>query len=349
MQVVYSEAHRAHEPGERYSLGRIVPSPEVAQRADVLHAAALAAGHAFVAPAAYGEAPRAAVHAADFLRFLETSYDRWQALPNAGAKVLPKVFPVRRPGGAPGVPPRSLDGQAGWYMADLSAPVLAGTWRAACAAADSAVHAATLVRDGVPAAYALCRPPGHHAFHDMAGGFCYLNNSAIGAQHLRGAFDRVAIVDVDVHHGNGTQDIFYERDDVLTVSLHGDPYDFYPFHWGHAAERGVGAGEGCNLNVPLPLDSDDTTYLAALDSALEAVREFSPDALVIALGLDAYAHDPHRGLAVTTDGFGEIAGRLARLKLPTVLVQEGGYLPDDPDALGRNLVAFLAGFEGAHG
>ena len=176
----------------------------------------------------------------------------------------------------------------------------------------------------------------------MAGGFCFLNNTAIAAQHLRGRHARVAVLDVDVHHGNGTQGIFFERDDVLTVSIHADPGRYYPYFWGHAHETGAGKGQGCNLNLPLPLGSPDAPWLEAGDKALARIRAFAPTALVVALGLDASESDPLQGLKVTGAGFHAMAAKIASLGLPTVLVQEGGYLSDD---LGRNLVQFLAGFE----
>jgi acetoin utilization deacetylase AcuC-like enzyme len=203
------------------------------------------------------------------------------------------------------------------------------------------VHGAQLLVDGASACYALARPPGHHAARDFAAGFCYLNNTAAAAQKLRSRFDRVAILDIDVHHGNGTQDIFYQRPDVLTVSIHADPVRFYPFFWGHASERGAGPGLGYNLNLPLPRGTEDSGYLKALDQALARISAFSPQALVVALGLDAYAGDPLQGLAVSTAGFGKIASAIASLGLPTLLVQEGGYLCP---GLGENLTSFLEGF-----
>jgi acetoin utilization deacetylase AcuC-like enzyme len=193
-------------------------------------------------------------------------------------------------------------------------------------------------------AYALCRPPGHHAYADRANGFCYLNNVAIAAQQLRRQHARVAILDIDVHHGNGTQGIFYSRADVLTVSLHADPKNFTPFFVGHAHERGEGAGLGYNINRPLALGTNVEDYLRALRDACASIRAFSPGALVVALGLDAHERDPYKGLAITTAGFAQILGEIARLGLPTVLVQEGGYLSDD---LGPNLASALRGFENA--
>jgi acetoin utilization deacetylase AcuC-like enzyme len=226
-------------------------------------------------------------------------------------------------------------------MADTACPISADTWNSAYWSAETAATAADLVLDGERAVYGLSRPPGHHAFADMAGGFCFLNNSAIAAQHLRRAHDRVAILDVDLHHGNGTQGIFYARPDVLTVSIHADPIRFYPFFWGHASERGEGPGLGYNLNLPLPRHSADEPFLEALDAAIDRIRAFAPGAVVIALGLDAFEGDPFGGLSVTTDGFARIGERCAGLGLPTAIIQEGGYVCD---ALGDNLTAFLTGF-----
>jgi acetoin utilization deacetylase AcuC-like enzyme len=186
----------------------------------------------------------------------------------------------------------------------------------------------------------LSRPPGHHAFGDLAGGFCFLNNSGIAAERLRAKGLRPAILDVDVHHGNGTQGLFEARGDVLTVSIHADPARFYPFFWGHAQERGTGAGRGANLNLPLPRGTGDDAYLRALDTALARIDAFGCDALVVALGLDAHERDPFQGLAVTTAGFGRITRAIAGAGPPVLYVQEGGYLSDD---LGPNLAAALEG------
>ena len=338
MKVVFDRRQLDHAPSRFLVRGDWKPCPEIPRRGEALVGAAREAGHEVVEPGAHGAAPWAAVHGADYLKFLETAHARWRALPGAGPEVVPNVHPVRRDG----FYPASVVGQAGWHMADTACPLTADSWPAIQASANTAVHAAELVMGGERAAYALCRPPGHHAYADMAGGFCYLNNTAIAAQHLRRQAARVAIVDVDLHHGNGTQGIFYARPDVLTVSIHAEPSAFYPFFWGYEGERGEGPGAGFNLNLPLALGSGDDAFLAALDAGLDAVRKFKPEALVVALGLDAHEGDPLAGLAVSTAGFGAIAKRLAALKLPSVLVQEGGYPSDD---LGRNLVSFLAGFE----
>ncbi len=338
MRVVYSDRHLRHQPPQIVARGRPQDHPEVARRGEELLGAARRDGHAIVAPAAYGAGPRAAVHTPEYLDFLERAFREWQALPDPTPAVQAHAYPNRRMQSRPS----GIIGLAGWHMATNSCPIVEGTWEASCAAADVAVHAAQIVLDGAPAAYALCRPPGHHAFADLAGGFCYLNNAAIAAQYLRRRLDRVAILDIDVHHGNGTQGIFYERSDVFFVSIHGDPSDFFPFFAGYAEERGAGTGQGYNLNLPLPGGTGDRAYLEALDHALAAIRRFAPDALLVSLGFDAYAQDPLGILKVTTAGFGEIARRIAMLGLPTVLVQEGGY---DVDALGANLSAFLSGFE----
>jgi acetoin utilization deacetylase AcuC-like enzyme len=338
MQVVFAETQFRHDPQRFLVRGEWRPCPEKPERADVLRHAAAKAGHAVIAPRDFGNAPLEVVHSPAYLSFLEFAHERWLALADAAPEVIPNVHPDRRQASYPD----SVVGQAGFHMADTACPIGSMTWPSALASANSALHAAELVLAGAPVAYALCRPPGHHAFADMAGGFCYLNNTAIAAAWARRRHERVAILDVDLHHGNGTQGIYYDRADVLTVSLHADPRVFYPFFWGHANETGVGPGLGFNLNLPLPLGTGDAAYMPVLDRALAEVRAYGPGLLVVALGLDAAGSDPFAGFTISTAGFAEIAKRIATLGLPTVLVQEGGYLSDE---LGRNLVAFLAGFE----
>ena len=338
MKIVYSDKHAQHDPQTFVVRGVKQRSAEQPERATRLLAAASGAGHEITAPRAFGPGPAAAVHTANYLDFLQTAAREWAKLPGASDEVVPNVHPARQPA----TYPKGLTGRAGWHQVDMGCPIGPHTWDAALAATEVATTAAELVLSGTREAYALCRPPGHHAFADMAGGFCFLNNSAVAAQHLRTRHARVAVLDVDVHHGNGTQGIFYERADVLTVSIHADPDYYYPYFWGHAHETGQGAGAGFNLNLPLPLGSADAPWLAAGDAALARVRDFAPTALVVALGLDASESDPLQGLKVTGPGFHAMAARIAQLGLPTVLVQEGGYLGDD---LGRNLVQFLAGFE----
>lgn len=339
MQVFFSDVQLSHAPREFLVRGQWRPCPEAPARAMALRAALLAAGHDVRVPPAGDRRAIAAVHDPRYLSFLETAHQRWRELPGASETIVPNIHPNGRGLGYP----RSVVGQAGYHMADTACPIDGESWPAILASADCAIAAANMVRDGADAAYALCRPPGHHAFADTAGGFCYLNNSAIAAQILRGKYSKIAVVDVDLHHGNGTQGIFHGRGDVLTVSIHADPADFYPFFWGYADEVGDGDGRGANLNLPLPLGSGDEAFLAALDIGLAKVRSFGAEALVVALGLDAFAGDPFAGLTVTEGGFRRIAAKLATLRLPAVLVQEGGYLCPE---LGQNLVAFLEGYTG---
>lgn len=339
MKAFYAEEQKRHDPKAFLSSGAAQPNPEKAERVDRLLAGALSAGCTIERPRDHGLGPVAAVHTPEYLDFLEHIYTRWQHIDGASAEVIPNIHPIARNGSYPA----SAVGQAGYHMADTACPISGETWQSALWSAWSAVEAAEAVISGAPAAYALCRPPGHHAFADVAGGFCFINNSAVAAQVLRRTASRVAILDVDLHHGNGTQGIFYARPDVLTISLHADPVRFYPFFWGHADERGEGPGLGYNFNLPLPRKSADAAFLEALAVAFQRIRAFSPDALVVALGLDAFEGDPFGGLSVTTPGFSRIGEAIAKLGLPTVIVQEGGYLCDE---LGDNLTAFLTGFGG---
>jgi acetoin utilization deacetylase AcuC-like enzyme len=338
VKAVYSERHRSHDPQFFLVRGIVKKTTEQPERADRLLKGLAAGKHRLAEPTAFGQGPRLRVHSIEYLNFLAEAWDAWSALGDAGPEMIANIHPVRHAA----TYPTHIVGRLGWHTADTAAPIGPGTWAGACASSDVAVTAAQMVMDGEDAVYALCRPPGHHAYRDLAGGFCFLNNSAIAAAHLRLSHERVVILDVDVHHGNGTQGIFYERSDVFTVSIHADPTAYYPFVWGYAHERGEGAGLGANLNIPLPLGTKDDGYMQALDVAAKAIKAFAPGALVVALGLDASEHDPLKGLAVTTDGFRRIGEAIARMGLPTVFVQEGGYLSD---ILGENLTAVLGGFE----
>lgn len=340
MKAIFDERQRVHDPKHFMANGTLSPNPEQPRRIEVLRTGAEEAGCVFQAPGDHGLGPIAALHSAEYLVFLETIHTRWSRIEGASDEVIPNVHPDRRTASYP----RSAVGQAGFHQADTACPIAAGTWEAAYWSAQSAIEGTDLIGGGEKAAYVLSRPPGHHAFGDLAGGFCFLNNSGIAAERLRAAGRRPAILDVDVHHGNGTQGIFYDRSDVLTVSLHADPVRFYPFFWGHAHERGEGDGLGYNLNLPLPRGTGDDDYLKTMDTGLAHIRAFGADVLVVALGLDAYENDPLKGLAVTTPGFARIGTAIAKLGLPTLLIQEGGYLSDE---LGQNLTSFLSGFQDA--
>lgn len=336
MKAYLDTRQSSHDPKHFMANGQRLQNPEQPRRISVLQAGAEAADCRFSAPDDHGLGPIAALHSPEYLAFLRTIHTRWTRIPDASDEVIPNIHPDRRTVSYP----RSAVGQAGFHQADTACPIAAGTWEAAYWSAQSALSAADAVLGGDNAAYALSRPPGHHAFGDLAGGFCFLNNSGIAAEYLRLAGKRPAILDVDVHHGNGTQGIFYDRADVLTVSLHADPERFYPFFWGHASERGEGAGLGYNLNLPLPRGTLIDDYLRALDTALERIALFGADVIVVALGLDAHENDPLKGLALTTPDFTRMAKAITATGLPLVLVQEGGYLSDD---LGHNLTAFLEG------
>ncbi|MDE0809089.1 MAG: histone deacetylase family protein [Alphaproteobacteria bacterium] len=347
MRVYHCPDHVRHSPNNFIARGQVMQCPEEPRRAEILQLAAEQAGHEMIAADRHGLAPVRAVHDAGYLTFLEQAWELWSALPNPGREIIPNVHPGRNMSAAP-VATVAL---AGHYQADTACPIGPSTWEGVQASANVAVSAAQFLMDQRDAgdagahAYALCRPPGHHAFGDQAGGFCFLNNSAIAAQLcLDKGTQRVAILDVDVHHGNGTQGIFYERADVLTVSLHGDPSSYYPFYAGYKNEKGVGVGVGFNHNHPLPFGTGDDDYLVALGIAIDAIRQYNPDVLVIALGLDASKDDPLAFLSITTDGFRRIGAALGGSRSPTLLVQEGGYISD---SLGANLVAVLEGFESA--
>jgi acetoin utilization deacetylase AcuC-like enzyme len=340
VKAVYTERHRSHDPQFFLVRGVVKRTTEQPERADRLLKGLADGRHTLIEPTQFGQGPRARVHSPAYLRFLESAWEEWSALPDSGPEMIANMHPVRHAA----TYPTHIVGKLGWHTVDTACPIGPGTWAGACAATDVAVTAAQLVMDGEDAVYALCRPPGHHAYRDQAGGFCFLNNSAIAAAQLRQKHERVAILDVDVHHGNGTQGIFYRRPDVFTVSIHADPVAYYPFVWGYAHERGEGDGEGANLNIPLPIGTGDDGYIEALGGAKKAIAAFAPTALVLALGLDASEHDPLAALKITTDGFRRIGEAVARFGLPTVIVQEGGYLSD---ILGANLTATLRGFEAA--
>ncbi len=334
MKCVFDDAQNAHAPARYLQLGNIAESPESPERITRLLAGAARAGLTQVTARGFGHERLTTVHSARYLDFLEHGYAQWRALDGAYSEMMPSIRPLESPSHYPD----GILGRAGWHIQDFSSAVTADTWGSVRASAMTSLTAAALVLEGEHAAYALCRPPGHHAYAERAGGFCYLNNAALAAEALRSKHARVAVLDIDVHHGNGTQSIFYERADVLTLSIHGDPRNYYPHFYGYADQRGSGAGEGFNVNLPLALKSGDAIWQQALDAALARIADFAPGALVVALGLDAHEADPLAGGAVTTSGFGKMAAMIAGLELPTVIVQEGGYLTP---YLGDNLATFL--------
>lgn len=343
MQAFYHPDQALHDPRQFMRAGVIADPADLPARTESLLGALARLGIRARQPQDRGTGPALSVHAPGYLRFLETAFARWQALPGAGPEVLANCFPYWN--GAPDrdarTPCRSdhIVAQAGHYLGDLAVPVGPDTFRSALASTHSADAAARAVAGGAPAAYALCRPSGHHARGDRASGFCYLNNAAIAAQTLRERFARVAVLDVDAHHGDGTQEIFYRRDDVLTVSVHVDPARYYPYFTGYADEAGAGAGQGFNLNLPLAPGTGDDGVLAALEAGLARIADFGAGALVVSLGFDGHRADPLGMLDMTADGFARIGTRLARAGLPMVVVQEGGYAID---VIGDCLERFLS-------
>jgi acetoin utilization deacetylase AcuC-like enzyme len=339
--VVCSDAHRGHDPAYEVDLGLVRrPVYERVERGELLRDALAAAGHQLVAPVEHGTAPVLAVHEPALVEFLEQAWGRWRA--ERGPEVLiPGTFPPPGLARARSRPFTGGLGRPGWFCFDTSTPLVEGSFAAALAAVDVALTAADLVAGGARAGYALCRPPGHHAGPGYYGGFCLLNNAAVAARALRRQ-GRVAVLDVDFHHGNGTQEIFWEDGEVLYVSLHGDPAVRYPYFTGAADETGEGPGRGANRNFPLPDGTGEAAYLAALEAACDTVAAFRPVTLVVSLGFDTFERDPLGTFRLTTDSYARIGDRLAQLALPTLLVQEGGYALD---ALGPNAVALLDGFQ----
>jgi acetoin utilization deacetylase AcuC-like enzyme len=342
MLTIYSEDHALQEGRVELVDGRLVPCFEMPRRAYLVRDRIRDVGLGeILPPKSFGRAPLERVHRPDFVEFLATAWDRWSATGRA-YDALPWMWPTRY---FRRTRPDRIDGQMGYYSFDAGTPITSGTWRAAQASADVALTAAEILGNGThPAVFALCRPPGHHAAADLYGGYCFLNNAAVAAQYLiDGGAERVAILDVDYHHGNGTQAIFYDRPDVLFLSLHGDPNEEYPFFLGWADERGLGDGEGYNVNYPLPSGTSFPAWAAALDDACRRVVDFAPDMLVVSLGVDTFKDDPISKFRLESEDFTTYGTRLARLGLRTLFVMEGGYAVEQ---IGINAVNVLQGFEG---
>jgi len=344
MRAFFSVEQLDHDPKQFMREGRICDPADVKERTQALLDALDAWGIPVVAPDDYGLGPVLDVHAAHYLDYLATAYQRWQTLSSPGIEVLPSHAPYLSGRveslGRPPCPSTSPVAQAGYYLGDLSSPIGPHTYRSALRSAHCAVAAADEVVAGAAWAYALCRPSGHHVRYDRANGFCYINNAAVAVQRLRGRYERVAVMDVDVHHGDGTQQIFYRRADVMTVSMHADPVAYYPFYTGYANETGYGDGQGFNLNLPLPHGSGDPLFLETLDIGLDRICGYGANALVLSLGFDAHVRDPLGVLKVGTACFEQLGRRVAQCELPVVVVQEGGYAIDH---IGPCLAAFLSG------
>jgi acetoin utilization deacetylase AcuC-like enzyme len=334
MRAYWDERQRLHAPAKELHNGAFVPFAETPARADAI----LAALPSVEAPRDHGEAALLPVHPPAYLDFLKSAWRDWRAAGREG-DAAGYVWPVvaRRP-----LDLDRIDARLGRYSMDASTPVAEGTWQAAYWSCQTALSALDSVLGGERAAFALCRPPGHHCGADYMGGYCYLNAAAVAAEAAVAAGrKKVAILDVDYHHGNGTQDIFYRRGDVLFVSIHADPRTDYPFYWGHADETGDGAGSGATLNLPLPRGTALAAFDRALEAALARISAFEADLLICSYGADTYEGDPISFFQLRTGDYAAIARRIASCGLPTLILMEGGYAVD---ALGANVAAFLSGF-----
>jgi acetoin utilization deacetylase AcuC-like enzyme len=344
VKVVYTLRHRLHHPEREFESSQFQEPYEHPGRAEAIRAALAAEDRfEFVAPDEFGIGPIEAVHDPGLVAFLATAWIEYQRDKGSTHDVVPDVFavPALREGMGPARPPKPIAMQLGWWCFETTTPLTETTYEAARSSVDVALTAATIAASGDGIAYGLCRPPGHHAARSTYGGYCFFNNAAVVAHHLvTTTGTKIAVLDLDYHHGNGTQQIFYDRDDVLFVSLHGDPERAYPYLTGFADETGTGAGRGSNLNMPLPAGTDDDHYVPHVEEACDRIAGFRPSFVVVSLGVDTFHRDPISDLALTADGFERCGRVVAELGLPTVVLQEGGYADDD---LGENVRRWLVG------
>ena len=340
MKTIYSEQHRLRDAKTELYGGELVTPFERPSRADtVIKAITHSNLGEIVAPDTFTMDPVRAVHSDDFIAFLESAWQEWQDAGFTG-EAIACSWPARR---MQSRVPDFIDGKLGYYALAAETSITEGTWAAALASKDVALTGAQALHGGARGVFSLCRPPGHHAASDMFGGYCFLNNAAIAAQYLRdqGA-QRAAILDIDFHHGNGTQDIFYDRDDVLFCSLHGEPQQAFPYFLGYADETGSGQGLGYNLNYPMPRDTSFIQWQQSLTAALAKIDAFAPEYLILSLGVDTFENDPISFFKLTTADYFTTGAMIAELQIPTLFIMEGGY---DIDEVGINVVEVLKGFE----
>lgn len=349
MLIVVNGQHHSHAGRLEMFRGHLIPCVETPSRLDYVAEELRRRGRAeWATPDAVDQALLHRVHSPGYLDFLAGAWKDWIALDpaNAQSDILPSIWPM--PGLRRDVAPANFAARLGFFCFDSGSPITAGTWTAALAGAACAVTAAREVAGtgGRRAAFALTRPPGHHAGAALCGGYCFVNNAALAVEALRdGGAARVAVLDIDFHHGNGTQDIFYRRGDVLTVSVHGDPLTEYPFYLGYADERGAGVGEGCNLNIPLsPKTCGFPEWSAAVAHGLAEIRRFGADALVVSLGVDTFKGDPIAGFGLASEDYLRVGEAISGAGLPCVFTFEGGYAVAE---IGVNVANVLDGFEGA--
>ncbi|PWW03777.1 acetoin utilization deacetylase AcuC-like enzyme [Hoeflea marina] len=340
MKLIYSDAHRDHAGAKEMRYDQMIPMCESPERMDMIMEALAAAGFKdVVQPAPHSLEVAHQIHSPAFVSFLEKAYPMWEREFGPGGFATAYTFGMR---GMNQVPNGSIHSMLSCYTFDVCVPFVKGTWTAIRSAMDVALTGASLMAKGEAAVFSLCRPPGHHASGDLAGGYCYMNNAAIAAQaHLNNGAGRVAILDIDYHHGNGTQTIFYGRKDVFFASLHCRPEEEYPFLLGYATERGEGEGQGYNLNLPMPRGTDYGVWSASLLTAIDAIRALAPSVLIVSLGVDTYEGDPVGGFRLASQDYLDIGRQIAGLELPTQFVMEGGYAME---ALGTNVANVIRGF-----
>ena len=343
MDVVWTDLHRLHSPQHEINMGQPIPTYEKPSRAETIREQLLTDDRfRFVDRREYGKGPIEAVHHQGLIAFLESAWKELNAR-TGRTEFFPEAMlhPGLRAGMGNGPLPTNAIAGLGYWCYETATPLAEGTYEASRASVDVALTAAQIVLDGASTSYGLCRPPGHHAAADVFGGFCFFNNAAIVANHVAATTGtKVTVLDVDYHHGNGTQQIFYDRDDVQFVSLHGDPERAYPWYIGYAEETGAGAGRGSTINVPLAAETEDDYYVARLADVAEKIAAFRPSMVIVSLGVDTYWNDPISDLALTTEGYRRCGEVIRSLGLPTVVLQEGGY---DIEAIGRNVHAWLSG------
>lgn len=342
MKTIFSEKHKLRNSKTELYGGQLVKPFERPSRAEFIINRIVERNLGPVhEPTDYGMEPIYKIHDKGYIEFMQEAWELWQA-ENFEGEAIPTTWPARRMNQRI---PNFIEGKLGYYAMASETSISQGTWEAAYWSAQVALTGAAQVSAGDRGVFALCRPPGHHCAIDMYGGYCFLNNAAIAAQSLldNGA-ERVAVVDVDFHHGNGTQDIFYKRKDVLFASLHGDPLDAFPHFLGYADEQGEGEGMGYTINYPMKPDTGFQEWRAALSDALSKVSEFAPDALIISLGVDTFENDPISFFRLQSDDFTSYGKDIAKLQIPTLFVMEGGY---DIDEIGINTVNVLEGFHNA--
>lgn len=344
MRAFYHPDQALHSPKQFMRYGRLADPTDIPERTEKLLDALARLGIEAETPSDYGRLPAAAIHPAHYLDYLETAYQRWLELPDHGPEVLPNTFPYWNGDPAkdvrPPCPTNQLLAQTGYYLGDLAVPISEFTYRSALRSTHTASAAADAIIEGERLAYALCRPSGHHCRADRATGFCYMNNAAIAAQRLRSKFDKVAVLDIDAHHGDGTQEIFYRRNDVMTVSVHVDTDHYNPFFTGRPHETGHGAGEGYNFNIPLPPHSGNEAFLAGTQRGADAIKTYGAEIVVLALGYDTHVEDPLSLVKVTTEAFRKAGEIVGSLDIPVLVVQEGGY---QISVIGDCLEEFLRG------